>query len=238
MSLQVAFNDLVERLRGVRTVKNLRVRDQGTLMLELEQPGFIESVIIYLIAGELSVGFIKKAVNNNTHADINTLLIVSSDLLPADGAYAQPTEALRLLLALYSGKIYAYSVVGQAVRIFPVYISREKPVSYGAEVELSNLGIDYAEIYSNHIWGVRKVADFTARYFEYRASSPPPRQDPLQAFYDLLDVPLTASPAEIKKAYRKKARQHHPDADRAPDATQKMQRINEAYEKIMQRFEA
>jgi hypothetical protein len=237
MSLQVAFSYLVERLNTVETVKNLRVRDQGTLILELEQPGFIESVMIYLVAGELSTGFIKKTVNGNTHADINTLLIVSSELLPSDGALAQPNEALRLLLALYAGKIYAYRVDERAVHIFPVYFSKERRVTYGDSVDLAALSVDYAEIYSNYMWGVRKIADFTARHFEHKAVHHVSR-DPLQPFYDLLELPLTANQTEIKKAYRRKARQHHPDTDPSPDATQQMQRINEAYTRIMQRFEA
>jgi hypothetical protein len=235
MSLQVAFRYLVENLREVKTVKNLHVRDEGALTLELEQPGFIENVEIYLVAGELSTGFIKKAVNNNTHADINTLFIVSSDLLPHDGTVTEPSEAMRLLLSLYSGKIYAYSVIGYAVKIFPVYISTERKVTYGVPVNLDNLGIDYAEIYSNYIWGVRKVADFVARKFEYKKVRR--FNDPLQPFFDLLGVSTTADRDEVKKAYRNKARQFHPDFYKAPDATQKMQNINEAYAKIMERFE-
>jgi hypothetical protein len=235
MSLHIAFHYLVEHLREVRTVKNLHVRDEGALTLELEQPGFIESVEIYLVAGELSTGFIKKAVNNNTHADINTLFIVSSDLLPEDGTVTQPSDAMRLLLSLYSGKIYAYSVVAHVVKIFPVYINTERKVTYGAEVNLNNLGIDYAEIYSNYIWGVRKVADFVARKFEYKRVRR--FNDPLQPFFDLLDVPTTADRDAVKKAYRTKARQFHPDFYKAPDATEKMQNINEAYAKIMERFE-
>ncbi len=117
-SLHTAFSYLVDRLREVKTVKNLRVKDEGSLVLELEQPGFFESVMIYLVAGELSAGFIKKAVNGNTRADINTLFIVSSDLLPEAGTVSQPSEAMRLLLDLYAGKIYSYTVIGQTVKIF------------------------------------------------------------------------------------------------------------------------
>lgn len=237
MTLHAAFSSLVEQLRAVKTVKSLRVRDEGSLTLELEQPGFIESVTVYLVAGELSLGFIKKAVNNNTRADVNTLFVVSSDLLPEAGTNTEPDAAMSLLLDLYAGKIYAFSVIGNATKIFPIYISTTHHVTYGDAVDLANLGIDYVEIYSDHIWGLRKVADFTVRHFEQR---PPKRAqvvNPLQSFYDLLDVPISADQADIKKAYRRKARQYHPDTYHAPDATQKMQNINEAYAKIMKRFE-
>ena len=61
-SLHIAFNYLVDRLHEVKTVKHVRVKDEGALTIELEQPGFIERVVIYLLAGELSLGFIKKAI--------------------------------------------------------------------------------------------------------------------------------------------------------------------------------
>ena len=48
--------------------------------------------------------------------------------------------------------------------------------------------------------------------------------------YSVLGVSKSATDDEIKKAYRKKARQYHPDVNKAPDATKKFQEINEAYE--------
>lgn len=62
----------------------------------------------------------------------------------------------------------------------------------------------------------------------------------LSKAYDLLHVSSDASEAEIKKAYRKEVRLHHPDIvsgkggseDDIKEATQKLQDINEAYEMI------
>ncbi|KAF8525810.1 DnaJ-domain-containing protein [Hysterangium stoloniferum] len=47
--------------------------------------------------------------------------------------------------------------------------------------------------------------------------------------YDLLGISSTATEADIKKAYRKKAIQHHPNPDN-PNASQKFQEIGSAYE--------
>lgn len=49
-------------------------------------------------------------------------------------------------------------------------------------------------------------------------------------YYKVLDVAKTATPAEIKKAYRRLARKYHPDISKVPDAAQHMVEVNEANE--------
>lgn len=49
-------------------------------------------------------------------------------------------------------------------------------------------------------------------------------------FYDLLGVSKTSSQEEIKKSYRKKALEWHPDRNKSPEAEAKFKEINQAYE--------
>ncbi len=49
-------------------------------------------------------------------------------------------------------------------------------------------------------------------------------------YYELLGLSKDASQDEIKKAYRKLARQYHPDVNKAPDAEGKFKEATEAYE--------
>jgi curved DNA-binding protein len=50
-------------------------------------------------------------------------------------------------------------------------------------------------------------------------------------YYEILGVPRTASDSDIKKAFRKLAREHHPDvAKNKKQAEEKFKEINEAYE--------
>ncbi|GIL08903.1 MAG: chaperone protein DnaJ [Chloroflexota bacterium] len=49
-------------------------------------------------------------------------------------------------------------------------------------------------------------------------------------YYEVLDVPRTASKADIKQAFRKLARQYHPDVSDHSDAEARFKEINEAYE--------
>jgi curved DNA-binding protein len=55
-----------------------------------------------------------------------------------------------------------------------------------------------------------------------------PRAD-RRDFYEILDVPRTATQDEIQRAYRKLARQHHPDVNKDPGAEDRFKEISEAY---------
>ena len=48
-------------------------------------------------------------------------------------------------------------------------------------------------------------------------------------YYQVLQILPDAAPAEVEAAYRRLARQYHPDLNKAPDATGRMQALNEAY---------
>ena len=48
-------------------------------------------------------------------------------------------------------------------------------------------------------------------------------------YYDILGVGRNASDDEIKSAFRKLARQYHPDVNKEPDAEEKFKEVNEAY---------
>lgn len=49
-------------------------------------------------------------------------------------------------------------------------------------------------------------------------------------YYEVLGVAKDASPEDIKKAYRKLARQYHPDVNKAADAEEKFKEVKEAYD--------
>ena len=51
-----------------------------------------------------------------------------------------------------------------------------------------------------------------------------------KSLYETLEISDNASESEIKKAYRKLARQYHPDVNKDPKAEEKFKEINSAYE--------
>lgn len=48
-------------------------------------------------------------------------------------------------------------------------------------------------------------------------------------YYSIIEIPHTATKAEVKSAYKKQAIRWHPDKNPGQDTTQKMQEVNEAY---------
>ena len=52
-------------------------------------------------------------------------------------------------------------------------------------------------------------------------------------YYETLGVNRNASADELKKAYRKLARQFHPDVNKASGAEARFKEVNEAYERLL-----
>jgi len=48
-------------------------------------------------------------------------------------------------------------------------------------------------------------------------------------YYEILEVPRNASSDDLKQAFRRLARQYHPDVNKSPDAEERFKDINEAY---------
>ena len=49
-------------------------------------------------------------------------------------------------------------------------------------------------------------------------------------YYAILGVPRNATPEEIKEAYRRLAKEYHPDKNPSPEAEERFKLINEAYQ--------
>lgn len=55
----------------------------------------------------------------------------------------------------------------------------------------------------------------------------------MKNYFDILQLPETATKEDIKSAYRKRAKQYHPDKNKEANAAEMFIRINEAYEFLM-----
>ena len=234
MSKARVLSYLLDELPRVRSVRSARLHDENTILVKMQLG---ERIAVYYVESNPSVTRIAKSYNSNTYRDVHTLFIVAADLVPMNGAEWQPGEALRLLLQVQSNRLYVAKVAGQ-VRISSVFWDEQQRVQYGAPVDLADLSCDYTLVEAAHIQGVRHIADFERSY--YHVESFPGfealQRHPLQQFYDVLGISCDASEDNIKKAYRRKAHENHPDRDPSPDATRRMQAINEAYDQIMKQW--
>ncbi len=211
-----------------------------------------ERVSIHLIESVVPDYEIKSILADNQANGIYTLFILWAEmLLPPEGHLVEVQKWELPLLALWNDRIFAYETFGQEVFIFAVHYDREgmyRSIRYGETLNMRAMVAMTAEIGSTFLKGTWKVAGFldkgqahSTNKHSYRTGEthrqPSAAPGTLMAYYELLGIERVAEPEAIKTAYRRLARQFHPDVNKASDATAQMQALNEAYRKIMEQFD-
>jgi hypothetical protein len=198
-----------------------------------------ETVLIYLIESPMTVSEIGGIVKANTLVGAYTLFVLWSDLLlPAHGIQYVPKDWIEALLTLHGEKIYAFDAFyGDELYIFPVYFQatgrgRERIIRHGGAIDATKLIGDTVQTASPLIAGVWRVASFEPS--EDTAPHVSPVLAALGIYFRRLGIMETTDRAAIKRAFRQLARKYHPDLSTDPDATLRMQKINEAYQRIIE----
>ena len=196
-----------------------------------------ETAQIYLVENPITVYEIKGIVAANTAVGTYTLFILWSDLLlPLNRTRYRPNDWMEALLALHGDKIYAYDAfLGEELYIFPVYFEGAgavRSIRHGSAIDAATLVGETIRATSPLIAGVWRVANFGAL-----PPSAAPINPALSLYYRRLGIAETAGITAVKRAYRRLARRYHPDLDRDPGATLRMQQINEAYARIVEALE-
>lgn len=199
-----------------------------------------ETVSIHLIESPLPLYEIRSILEYNAARSYYTLFVLWCDLLlPPEGHLIETQDWEEALLLLYEDRIYAFEIFGSEVFIFAVHFDREgryRHIRYGDTLRLDRLSVRIAETTLRAFTGAWRVAHVGEAAAGARPSAS--RQaSALRVYYDVLDLAEDVGQEAVKLAYRRLARLYHPDVNPAPDATARMQAINEAYEKIMQQFE-
>ncbi len=81
--------------------------------------------------------------------------------------------------------------------------------------------------------GVWRVASFASESTQPHDPAAVQANLALTIYYRRLGIAATTERGAIKQAYHRLARQFHPDLTTDPQATERMQQINEAYERIL-----
>lgn len=221
------------------------VHDGGDILL-VEDAG--HKVSIHLIESDLPLYELKTILRTNAEDGIHTLFVFWCDAFaPDDGATYRRDEMTSAVLALHGGKLYTYTLYGSDVFIFPVYFEPSATgwrIRHGETIE--RIFLEYHSINTalHNFAGVWQVADFAAQpseaWWQQRQAQQKEQTaktvtaDRVTLYYAILGVTKDDDAAAIKRAYRVLARRYHPDLNDSPDATERMQAINEAYTWIMQ----
>jgi hypothetical protein len=230
---------LVEELQRAGVVARFE-HDGGDIILFQLWSG--QRVSIHLIESSIQMYEIRQTLADNSANDIHTLFILWGDrMLPGDGQLYEADDWLAAFYSLYDNQVYAYDIYGSEIFIFPVHFdgyTNERRVRYGTTVNMAHLACDTINTTAPNFTGFWRVAGFTTAKRHTQQEAPPEAEATLETYYDVLGIDEDATYELVRKAYRLLARRYHPDLNKSPNATAKMQQINEAYDAIIEALES
>ena len=245
---------LIEDLESPASGAQIVLDDCDVIRLRLRHGDRVE---IHLIEREVDLEEILMifAQNQSLEEPVHTLYVMWCDMtLPDSGDSFEPDDWLLALHAIFNNKIYAYKVYGDESFIYPIFLEyqtkRKRRVIYGEPIRVQDLNGKSNRVYQEWLQGEYMIADFndpplygyaqdqadpnTQQSRSKRTQDLPPVVLPdLLPHYEVLQLNFDADHTHLKQAYRRMARQFHPDVNRTADAHHQMQRINEAYSRVL-----
>jgi hypothetical protein len=228
---------LIEALDKAGLIRRM-IHDGGDIVLFQLTSG--ERVSVHLIESALPVYEIRNTLSYNAAQDSYTLFVLwASMMVPRHGQRYGGEDWMEALYTLYDDRIFAYDLIDGDVFIFPAYFRGSggaRVIEYGTTVRAAELRCQLRSTTIPGFSGTWRVATFVEATFDERArrsAQTAVSAVGLEADYTLLGVLPGDDRETIKRAYRLLARRTHPDNNPQPDATDQMQRLNEAYRRIM-----
>jgi hypothetical protein len=226
---QNAGHFLVEKLHQCGVVAEVVEDGSDIVLLELVSG---HRVMLYLIDSSITPSEIRHNLQENTAKNIYTLYFFWCDLmLPPERQYYAMDDWMKLLVNLHGNKLYGFNVMGRNAEFFPVYFQgqgRRRYINFGDPIDYETLGCLDLRI-GRTFW---KIAGFMASEQD-KVRKRHYLKPTLAPYFDLFGLPYTADVKAVKAAYRKFARLFHPDLNPHRDSSEQMQKINDAYERLM-----
>ena len=226
---QNAGHFLVEGLHRSGAVAKVIEDGSDIVLLELVSG---HQVMLYLIDSSITPSEIRYNLQQNTTNNIYTLYFFWCDLmLPPEKQYYVMDDWMKLLVQLHGNKLYGFNVMGKNAEFFPVYFQgqgRRRYVNFGDAINYETLGCLDLRIGHTH-W---KIAGFMASEQD-RTRKRTFFKPTLAPYFDLFGLPYTADINAVKNAYRRLARLFHPDLNPHQDTSEQMQKINDAYDRLI-----
>jgi hypothetical protein len=197
-----------------------------------------QKVSVHLIQSSIEVYEIRSTLESNTARGIHTMFLLwNAMMVPNHGRHYKMDDWMEVFIELSGGRVYAYDQFDSEVYIFSVYFRGGGPVrlvEFGTTVRAGHLTLESIMVNLPDLTGEFMVARFgTAPYTSQETLSGTVPLTELEACYALLGVAPDDDVEALKRAYRLLARRYHPDTNPDPDAHEMMQRVNEAYQKIL-----
>lgn len=207
------------------------------------------TVAIYLFEHCPSPQEVGHILTKNSSNGIYTLPALCGDVFHPENKNISHT--LAMLEIFYPHKTYAYKVLEQMLYILPVHLQwPDEAFAYyfAPPVDLLNLTVRTVDTGNMHAlvadFGPRAPYDPQERIRQWqkrygngdrgrrthrRRLRHQRRSYAARHYYSVLELDSSATFDDIRFAYRRLARQFHPDVNNSPEAREQMQKINEAY---------
>lgn len=221
--------------------------------------GPIGGILGVLMGSMLDSDLIERREGLTTPGDFSTsLAILTATVMKADGRVKRSElDYVKQYLVRNFGEegaremlIFIRDLIKQTIPVEDVCIQIKKNMDYSSRLQLLHFlfGIASADgeiadtearviFYSGTQMGIRE-SDLYSVLNMFYASGSKTQGDQLEASYKVLGVDRNASDEEVKRAYRKMAREYHPDKvshlskDVQNAAKEKFQQLNNAFQQI------
>ena len=259
MTLPPSLVDAIrQRFRQIQDVKFASARPAPALTARAHEPDIVietwmnSRLHIYLLGRAIKPRQIKNTLKQNTSASIGTLFLVDARLLPGDGYCGRLPDWQDDLRALFLGAIYAYKAGEDDAQLLQVNLDDtqnrgEFLVWHSRDFPCDALSVRRRD-YHSHVRGSWLVGDIASPQFKRKISEERARQryhyhtqgaqpgdgEPINAAYLALEIEVGAGQEAVKEAFRKLARQYHPDVsdhDKG-EAEQRFKEVKRAYDRI------
>jgi len=228
-----AASYLVWRLQSTGMAHH--ILDDGDLIVFTLKPRQ-EKIMIYMVERQPTLQDIQHHLEENTRQGAHTLFLFWVDmLLPPDGEDYTMPDWLEACAHLYGDKVYGFEVAGREAYFIPVYLQgqgQRRQVRYGGNVSYKALHAHSVRLALPSLSGTWRVASFDRPQAAQGQAEALPASA-AAAYYQQLGLPDHTALDHVKRAYRELARQYHPDVNPSPQASARMQQINEAYRHVL-----
>ncbi len=247
-----------QRFRAIQDVKFASARPDLQLTARAHEPDIVvetwmnSRLHIYLLAKAPKPRQLKSILKQNSSGGIGTLFLVDAALLPGHGYCGGLRDWQDDLRTLCLGAIYAYSQSEEGLRLIQVNLDESTQRGVFIAWHSGDFPCDAVSVrrreYQTNIRGSWFVGDITSPQFKRRISEERARQrfhyhtqgsqpgdsEPIHAAYLALEIEVGAGQAAVKEAFRKLAREYHPDvsAHDKREAERRFKEVKRAYDRI------